>query len=148
MATLVRRSFFCGAALALLAPILSFSVPAHAATERDQAAALAARWLSLVDHQHYADAWQDTTKQIPLAKFLRDRTANQQHEGDAVARRLWRVAILPNPGCFSLECFGRPDGDGVVFFFQSSFDKKRSTVERVSVVFDHGTPKIDGYSVR
>jgi hypothetical protein len=149
-ATSLRR--ISAAAIILAASVLGW--PAHAdELAKQDAAKFAEQWLSLVDHGQYPASWEDTSarvhKRIPVNKFSKDLAATHRHYGDVVDRRVEDIDIERTPADFQPLGAWEPDRPDqyTIIKFESSFAKKHSVRETVTVITEGGVPRIAGYFI-
>lgn len=116
-------------------------------TEYDVNAERAAReWLALADVDDGAGTWAAAAslfrEAVPAAEWARSLHAVRDPLGSVVSRALRKaraVAELP----------GAPDGEYVVFEFDTQFERKRTAVETVTPMRDRdGSWRVSGYYIR
>jgi hypothetical protein len=118
---------------------------AYAAADNKAAEQAATSWLSLVDSEKYADAYTG------FSVFFKDKMTQAKWEdqvksarsifGKLVERKLKSseaVKTLP----------GAPDGDYVVVQYDTTFEKKKSAVETVTVLSEKGKWGVVGYYIK
>ncbi len=106
----------------------------------------AKRWLSLVDAEHYAESWDATVpmfqKSVEKDQWEKMMRANRSPYGKPVSRTL-KSAV------YATELPGAPDGKYYVLQFQTSFEHKRTAVEKVTLALgEDGQWKVSGYFIR
>lgn len=108
--------------------------------------ASAESWLALVDGQHYVESWQ------AAAAFFRNAVSAERWQEAAQTARgplgsLRSRAIKSVTSTRTLP--GAPDGEYVVFQFNTAFDRKAAAVETVTMVRESdGNWRVVGYFVR
>lgn len=103
-------------------------------------------WLSLVDGGRYAESWQAAAaffrNAMPADKWGEAAKAARAPFGPVKSRSIKSATsakTLP----------GAPDGDYVVFQFDTAFEKKSAAVETVTAVRESdGTWRVVGYFIR
>jgi hypothetical protein len=103
-------------------------------------------WLALVDGQHYAESWQ------AAATFFKNAvTAEKWQEAVGTARMpLGSMKSRTVKSVTSTKTLpGAPDGEYVVFQFNTSFEQKAAALETVTTVRESdGNWRVVGYFVR
>jgi hypothetical protein len=134
-------------AVVLTVLVASFSFGSAFAQDPNAAAQTAVEsWLGLVDGQRYADSWQ------AAATFFKNAVTEQKWEEAARTARsplgsLKSRAVKSVTSAKTLP--GAPDGDYVVFQFNTSFERKAAALETVTVVREaDGAWRVVGYFVR
>ena len=128
------------ACLALLAVTAAF------AGERESAAEAAALdWLSYIDAGEYVTSWSNA------GALFKGKLTPQAWENAASGARK-PLGVLRSRKVkatqYATSLPGAPDGEYVVFQFDSSFDNKTAGVETVTAVLEGGVWRIVGYFVR
>lgn len=134
------RKSISAACVALLVASAAF------AGEKESAAQSAALdWLSYVDAGEYVTSWSNAG-----ALFKSKLTPHAWEEAASGARKplggLRSRKVKAAQYATSLP--GAPDGEYVVFQFDSSFDNKTAGVETVTAVLEGGVWRIVGYFIR
>jgi hypothetical protein len=117
------------------------------ATDFDKKAEDAARaWLALADANDAAGTWAAAAslfrRAVPEDQWARSLSAARSPLGGVVSRSL-REARL------ATELPGAPDGEYLVFEFDTRFERKRTAVETVTPMRDaDGTWRVSGYFIR
>jgi Protein of unknown function (DUF4019) len=103
-------------------------------------------WLSLVDSQSYAASW-DTA-----ATFFRNAITQEKWQAPVQAARapLARMKSRTLRSATSTTTLpGAPDGEYVVFQFNTSFEQKSAGVETVTAIREKdGTWRVGGYFIQ
>lgn len=120
------------------------SIQAQGDTEAPQAAA--ETWIALVDGGQYAASWQAS------AAFFRNAVPQQKWAEAAETARgplgsLKSRTIKSSTATKSMP--GAPDGEYVVFQFNTTFEKKAAALETITVLHEpDGQWRVVGYFVR
>lgn len=137
---MLRRTLLLSTILTALPVLAADAVAVEAA--RDAAAA----WIKLLDSSDAAKSWEQAA-----SGFKRAVTSQQWAQASSSVRSpLGSVKQRQELGAQATKSLpGAPDGEYVVFQFQTSFDAKASSVETVTVVYDGDkTWRVVGYFVR
>lgn len=127
---------------------LALSVPAEG--QRDEvieAAEVATRaWLGLVDSGRYAESWDASSslfrKALPSEGWVATLEGVRASFGATLSRETADAT-------YATELPGAPDGEYVVFRFDTSFENKASAVETVTAMKDtDGAWHVSGYYIR
>src|SRR5579863_195563 len=134
----MRSLFGCLLPAALSA--LAFAAPANEPSQMSGEA-----WLALIDHQNYSESWTQS------ASFFRSRVTQprwtemvkqvREPLGGLISRK-----VLSTTTTRTLP--GAPDGEYVVFRFQTSFRVKSDAIETLTVVLEDGQWKAVGYFIK
>jgi hypothetical protein len=120
--------------------------PIHGQVASTAARSSVESWLSLVDGQHYVESWQ------AAGAFFRNAvTAEKWQEAARIARiPLGGLKARDVKSVTSTKTLpGAPDGEYVVFQFNTSFEQKAAAVETVTTVREpDGNWRVVGYFVR
>jgi hypothetical protein len=125
---------------------LGASMSANAAGSNEELAQQAAqRWLALIDSGDYGQSW-DTA--ATLFK-------------NALTKKAWGKSILSarapfgkvesrqlKSATYAKQLPGAPDGEYVVIQYNTSFEKKKSSVETITPMMDGGSWKVSGYYIK
>lgn len=129
-----------------VAVIALFSILAHAQEPLVEARGSVDSWLGLIDGQRYAESWQ------AAAAFFRNAVPAQTW---AEAVRVARIPLGPlkartvKSATQANTLPGAPDGEYVVFQFNTSFEQKASAIETVTAIHESdGKWRVVGYFVR
>lgn len=111
---------------------------------RAEAAAL--QWLALADAADAARTWAEAASlfraAVPQDQWARSLTAARAPLGAVISRTLRQAQPMT-------EMPGAPDGEYVVFQFDTRFEHKRSAVETVTPMRDaDGTWRVSGYFIK
>jgi hypothetical protein len=131
-----------------LAAILGFAGCGAAENPQAETAAVAAAeaWLSLIDDQRYAEAWEQAAQlfkgAIQKEQWVRTMEAVRKPLGKTLSRELkskqYRTTVP-----------GAPDGEYVVIRFDASFANKKSAVETITPMRDpDGQWRVSGYYMK
>ncbi len=129
-------------ALLLATILLSLTTYAQASVQAAEAAALS--WLALIDSGKYHQAWEASSPLLkaPLSSSMLARTVElaRKEFGPVESRRrvqTSRYTSMP----------GAPDGDYIVFIFQTRFENKARGIETITPHLENGTWRVSGYYV-
>lgn len=143
----MRKSLWPIVLLLMLAAVLFSPARARALDKPEAAAQKAAEsWLVLTDTGKYAESWSAASRMFK-AGVTKEQWQSAMHQyrdplGAVKSRKL--SSATPRK---SLP--GVPDGDYVVFRFDSSFDHKQAAVETVTEQREKdGRWRISGYFIR
>lgn len=106
----------------------------------------ASEWLELNDNGKYAEGWDLTAelfkKAVEKETWEKQLTAVREPLGKLISREVMKkeyVTSMP----------GAPDGEYVVIQYNSSFENKKSAVERVTPMKDKdGQWRVSGYFIK
>jgi hypothetical protein len=133
--------------LVLLGLIFSSVTAVAGNSEKEEAAVTAAEeWLSLVDHEKYAESWDEA------AQFFKGQVSKDQWVtvvqsvrgplGKNISRKLAAKG-------YETSLPRAPEGEYVVIQFNTSFENKKHAVETVTPMLDKdGKWRVCGYSVK
>ncbi len=126
---------------------LGFVLPS-AADSKDQGKAMEAamKWLAVVDQGNYGKSWEIAAGYFKGAvtekQWEQAATAVRSPLGKVITRKLKSkqyTASLP----------GAPDGEYVVIQFETSFEKKKSSVETITPMKEKdGIWRVSGYYIK
>jgi len=137
---MLRRSIF------VLPLFATFPVLASDTTQVDAARKAAADWLGLVDSSEAAKSWEQAS-----SAFKRAVTSQQWAQSSSAVRApLGTVKQRQELGAQVTKSLpGAPDGEYVLFQFQTAFETKSSSIETVTVVYDtDNTWRVTGYFIK
>jgi hypothetical protein len=131
-----------------LAAIVGFAACDSAGNPQAETAAVAAAraWLSLIDNQQYAQAWEQAAElfrgAVQKEQWVRTMEAVREPLGKTLSRELkskqYRTTVP-----------GAPDGEYVVIQFAASFENKKSAVETITPMRDpDGQWRVSGYFIK
>lgn len=129
----------------LITAILLFvwSASAHSHTDEAEAAALA--WLEAIDSGQYEQAWETSSPLLkrPLSPHMLERAigAARRDLGAVQSRR--RVGVIRDT-----SMPGAPDGDYMVFTFQTQFENKARGIETITPHLEGDAWKVSGYYIQ
>jgi hypothetical protein len=135
---LVAIGLFCGL-------VLYQAVEANLAAEKEAARA-ANKWLALVDEGSYTKSWE-----MAAAYFKAAVTKDQWQASLTAARKplgsvYYRTLKYKK---YTTTLPGAPDGEYVVFQFETSFAKQKSAIETVTPMRDEdGKWRVAGYFIK
>ena len=128
--------------------IIFFSAPATAQQGGDieDAERAARNWLSLTDSGQYAASWEAASSFFRAAITSEDWVQSLQGARSAFGTLNAREFGSAN---YATTLPGAPDGEYVVFEFNSRFENKAAAVETVTVMKDvDGDWRVGGYFIR
>jgi hypothetical protein len=111
-----------------------------------RAIASAEAWLQLVDHEHYAESWEEAAAYFKAA-ISKD---TWQDSLRAVRKPLGKTIIRTlSARRYETTLPGAPDGEYVVIQYKTSFQNKKSAVETITPMLDkNGTWRVSGYFIK
>jgi hypothetical protein len=125
--------------------LLIFAALLFAAPVNDQAASSGEAWLKLVDGGKYADSWKETSSyfrsRVPQKTWVSMVQGVRAPLGPLVSRSQPSVT-------FAKTLPGAPDGNYALMQFQTSFQKKSSAVETLTMMADGDQWRTTGYFIR
>lgn len=135
------------AVVVIMVLILSTVSAGAGSPEKEATAAIAAeKWLGIVDGEKYVESWSEA------AELFRNAVKQEQWE------QLLRVSRKPlgrlvsrkiKTKTYTTSLPGAPDGEYVVFQFESSFENKKSAVETVTPMLEaDGKWRVSGYYIK
>jgi hypothetical protein len=137
--------------LSLIAAALAVSIAfgfttGHAATKKDPVTNQALKWLELIDAGNYAQSWQQASTlfkgAVSEGKWVKTLKGLRAPLGKVASRQQMskqEKSKLP----------GAPDGNYVIFQFKTSFTKKKSAVETVTLSQEpDGKWRASGYFIK
>ncbi|HYB52842.1 MAG TPA: DUF4019 domain-containing protein [Thermoanaerobaculia bacterium] len=133
--------------LAAVGALLLAAAAARADDGAEKEAQEAARfWLGLVDSGSYAESWKQASsyfkKQVTEEAWVAAVGAVRGPFGKVVSRRLREAR-------YTTALPGAPDGEYVVILFDTSFEAKKTSVERVTPMKDKdGVWRVSGYQIQ
>jgi len=111
----------------------------------DQAAPSGEAWLKLVDNAKYADSWKEASSyfrsRVPEKTWVSMVQGVRAPLGSLVSRTQPSVT-------FAKTLPGAPDGNYALMQFQSSFQKKSSAIETLTVMAEGDQWRVAGYFIR
>jgi len=134
-------------AVLLSATILfaTLSINPALASPADDAKASAIAWLSLIDHQQYAQSWTEASAvfrgHITQENWASSVKGSLEPLGAVVSREITSVTM-------SKTLPGAPDGNYAVIRAKTVFKNKAQALETVTLSFEDGKWKTAGYFVR
>lgn len=141
----MERISYVGVAGVMLA-VLLWSGPSRAQAPGDATQQAAESWVAFVDGARYAESWQAASapfrNAVPQQRWSDAVQAARAPLGPVRARAVKsRTATRTLPGA--------PDGDYVVFQFDTGFEKKAAAVETITVLREpDGQWRVAGYFVK
>ncbi len=134
--------------LLILAGLMLFQIttPFLAKASEKEALQAAESWLALVDQGKYEESWQQAStlfrRSVTMEQWKQAVTSARDLLGEVKTREFNRAekhTSLP----------GVPDGQYVVIFFDSTFEKKKQGVETITPMLDKdGTWRVSGYYMK
>jgi len=103
-------------------------------------------WLMLTDSRQYATSWEQSSSFFRAAITAEDWELTLHRARSAFGALLAREVGSSN---YATTLPGAPDGEYVVFEFNSAFENKAAAVETVTVMKDiDGDWRVGGYFIR
>ena len=125
--------------------LLIFAAVLFGAPLNDQAAPSGEAWLKLVDNAKYADSWKEASSyfrsRVPEKTWVSMVQGVRAPLGSLVSRTQPSVT-------FAKTLPGAPDGNYALMQFQSSFQKKSSAIETLTVMAEGDQWRVAGYFIR
>jgi hypothetical protein len=114
--------------------------------QEKEAAAAAEAWLKLVDEGKYGESWDEAAdlfkKAITKDSWEQQVKAAREPFGKLISRKI----LITN---YTTELPGAPDGEYVVITIETSFEKKKNSVETVTPMMDpDGKWRVSGYYIK
>ena len=115
-------------------------------TVEPKAEAAAREWLALADAGDASATWNSAAvlfqRAVPADQWARSLAAAREPLGAVMSRTLREAKPMT-------ELPGAPDGEYVVFQFDTQFERKRAAVETVTPMRDpDGSWRVSGYFIR
>jgi hypothetical protein len=125
--------------------LMLFATPAPAAPSKEEARSSAEAWVALVDAGKYGESWTEASAifQSGISKEKWEQTVKKVRDdfGPLLSRKPLQVALANSlPGV--------PDGEYAVVQYNTSFEKKASAVETITLTAEGGKWKAAGYFIR
>ena len=125
--------------------IAAASLPAQQGAEK-AAQQAAESWLALVDAGKYRESWSQTAplfqQKVTRPQWEKSLQSVRPPLGPVVSRKLKTAA-------YTTSLPGVPDGEYVVIQYETSFEKKKATVETITPAKGAGGRwKVSGYFIR
>jgi hypothetical protein len=103
-------------------------------------------WLSLVDEGNYAESWNQA------AGFFKNAVTKEQWQSSMKAFRVplgKMVARKLKSKQYTKTLPGAPDGEYVVIQYETTFEKKQTSIETVTPMLDKdGKWRVSGYYIK
>ncbi len=109
------------------------------------AQAAAEKWLSLIDSGEYAKSWEQ------CAQLFRDRVTREQWTSTLPTTRAPFGAVKlrkVDAAAYKTSLPGAPDGQYVTVRFRTSFEKKESAEELITLVWEDDAWRPTGYFIK
>ena len=134
------------ALLTILFVVLPFSAQGQNGEAIEAAEEATLAWLGLVDSGQYAQSWDESSslfhKALPSEGWVATLDSARGSFGAALSRD-------KSSATYATELPGAPDGEYVVFQFNTSFENKASAVETVTAMKDTDRAwHVSGYFIR
>jgi Protein of unknown function (DUF4019) len=115
-----------------------------AAPADEEASAIGAKWLSLLDNQKYEENWNQAASlfrdQVNKEQWLVALKRSREPMGPVLSRTSSRVDFVK-----TLQ--GAPDGDYAIIHFTTSFKNKAGVTERLTLVKEDGKWQAAAYAI-
>ncbi len=109
------------------------------------AQAAAEKWLGLIDSGEYAKSWEQ------CARLFRERVTREQWVGTLPTTRAPFGAVKSrkvDAAAYKTSLPGAPDGQYVTVRFRTTFEKKESAEELVTLAWEDDAWRPTGYFIR
>jgi len=138
----MRKPFYIALILGLAVSLFAAPVFSEETEDKEAASTFVLDWLSLVDNGSYLQTWEYLSDIFKSAltkdRWVDDLNDNRKPLGKLIKREQQHVTASSDASV----------GDYLIFQYQSSFEKKTSANETVSVIKDRdGNWKILGYGL-
>jgi hypothetical protein len=127
--------------------ILGTATVMAARSDREKAAIAAAeKWLTIVDQGKYMESWEESSEYFKQAisqvQWEQALGAVRGPLGKLISRKVKNAT-------YTSSLPGAPDGQYVVILFNTSFEKKKTTIETVTPMMDKdGIWRVSGYYIK
>jgi hypothetical protein len=101
-------------------------------------------WLSLVDNQKYEQSWKEADAQFQSEVTVDQWEAALKRSRDPLGAMVSRAAPRAN---FAKTLRGAPDGEYVIFHFQTDFKNREGATERLTLVQKDGKWRVVAYAI-
>ena len=125
--------------------MLGFSAIAFAGEKERLAEQATLSWLSELDAGDYQNSWKNA------ASLFKEQVTQKQWKKAASGVRKPLGAVKSRERIhesYSTSLPGAPDGEYVVFQFQTEFENKSRAIETVTPMLDDGKWRVSGYFVK
>ncbi len=103
-------------------------------------------WLALIDSGKYADSWQESSSMFKVHVSKEQWQGMLRATRDPLGKMLSRKLASAT---YTRTLPGAPDGDYVVIQYETTFERKQSTVETVTPMLDKdGKWRVAGYYIK
>ena len=127
----------------ILAGIAGAVMSVAAPTDED-ASAIGAKWLSLLDDQKYEESWSQSASmfrdQVKQEEWVVALKRAREPMGPELSRTSSRVDFVKT-------LRGAPDGDYAIIHFTTSFKNKAGVTERLTLVKEDGKWQAAAYAI-
>lgn len=138
----MRRGFL----FAVLALAIAASLPSHAQDARaTESQRVAREWLALADKQDGAGTWTQAGPKFQAAMTQEQWTRALKDARGPFGAALQRAVLKSE---FGKSIPGQPDGEYMLLQFRTSFEKKESARETVTLERVDGKWRVIGYFIR
>lgn len=115
-------------------------------TKETAAVEAADKWLALVDNGQYAESWSEAADYFKNAlnkdQWKQTMTSVRDPLGNTISRKVKSTKYMT-------EVPGAPDGEYVVIQYETSFKKKKESIETVTPMIDKdGVWRVSGYYIK
>ena len=125
--------------------LLIFAAMLFAAPANEQVAPRGEAWLKVVDNGKYAESWKEAS--LYFRSCVPEKTWMSMVQG--VRAPLGSLVSRSQPSVtFAKTLPGAPDGNYALMQFQTSFQKKGSAVETLTIMADADQWRVAGYFIR
>jgi len=103
-------------------------------------------WMEMVDNGKYSESWEDAATYFKAAVKKEEWEESIKNIRESMGKVLSRNLISQT---YATELPGAPDGEYYVIQFQTSFSKKKNSVETITPTKDKdGIWRMSGYFIR
>ena len=116
-------------------------------SEKEKQALLATeKWLKAVDTENYSEVWSDASELLKSAVKKEQFEASLQSTRKAFGKL---VSRKEKSRTYKTTLPGAPDGEYVIFQFETSFENKKAAIETVTAMLEKsGQWKTAGYYIK
>ncbi len=118
----------------------------HSESKEKEVALVAEKWVDLIDQDLFVESWNQS------AQFFKAAVTSEQWEESLKSVRLPLGSLVSREltsETFANELPGTPDGEYVVTVFETSFNKKKNSVETITLMKEPDSKwRVVGYFIR
>jgi hypothetical protein len=125
---------------------LSSVIAADNPEKEKQASSAIEKWLKAVDTENYSEVWADASDLLKRAVKKEQFESSLQTSRKAFGKFISRKE---KSRTYKTTLPGAPDGEYIVFLFETSFENKKSALETVTAQLEkNGQWKTSGYYIK